>query len=100
VKRAGFPPFVLQGLSYEDILYFTTRRGLFREHKQMRETIDPENSNFKNRKIRCRIKSIFAIFGDFLRIFPKHQSRHRQKTGDDSEDVPLSYDILFKRFPF
>jgi len=33
-------------------------------------------------------------------ILPKNQVRHRQKTVDDSEHVPLSYDILCKRFPF
>jgi len=45
----------------------------------------------------CRF---FAIFCKFLRIFPKNQIRHRQKTGDDLEHVPLSYVILYTRFPF
>jgi len=46
------------------------------------------------------LNRFFASFCEFLRIFPKNQFRHRQKTVDDSEYVPLSYDILCKRFPF
>jgi len=65
--------------------------------------IDPKNSIFENRKIRCQIiqfKWFKSIFCEFLRIFPKNQIIHRQKTGDDLEYVPLLYDILCKRFPF
>ena len=61
--------------------------------KPMR-TIDPKNSNWKNWKNRCRIirfESIFYDFCEFLRIFPKNQIRHRQKTGDDLEYVPLLF---------
>jgi len=57
-------------------------------------TIDPKNSNWKNWKNRCRIirfESIFYDFCEFLRIFPKNQIRHRQKTGDDLEYVPLLF---------
>ena len=42
-----------------------------------------------------RFKSIFC---NFLRILSKNQVRHRQKNVDDSEHVPLSYGILYKRF--
>jgi len=35
--------------------------------------IDPENSIFQNRKIRCRIIRFKSIFCEFLRIFPKNQ---------------------------
>ena len=62
--------------------------------------IDPKNSNFKNRKICCRIIRFKSMFGEFWRIFPKNQTRHRQKTGDDLGHVSLSYDILCKWFPF
>ena len=35
-----------------------------------------------------------SIFCDFFRFFQKNQIRHRQKTGEDLDNLPLSYDIL------
>jgi len=63
--------------------------------------VDPKN--FKNRKFAVYLYDLnrfFADFCDFLRTFPKNRIRHRQKTGDDLEHVPLSYVILCIRFPF
>ena len=41
-----------------------------------------------------RFKSIFC---DFLRFFHQNQIWHRQKAGEDLEDVPLSHENLCER---
>jgi len=60
--------------------------------------VDPKNSNFKNRKIRCRIIRFKLIFCEILNFFPKKNQTPAKDY--DLEHVPLSYDILCKLFPF
>jgi len=55
---------------YHIMPHFDSRRSL---------SIDPKNSNLKNRKIRCRIIQFKSIFCDFLRFFPTYPIRHWQK---------------------
>ena len=72
--------------------------------------IDPFKSIFKNRKNRNRFnrfKSIsidlnrfFEIFCDFLRFFHQNQIWHRQKAGEDLEDVPFHMKTCVNVFPF
>jgi len=61
----------------------------FAECRSKEIIIDPKNSN--SQKNRCRIIRFESNFCEFS---SKIKKRHRQKTGDDLEYLPLSYDIL------
>jgi len=54
----------------------------------------------KNRNRSHRFKSILFDFLRIFPIFPQKSNRHRQKIGEDMEDLPLSYWFRVEQFPF